>query len=559
MDPQPPFYPILLRIWMRIFGTQEAALRALSLLAGLLTIPVIYITGKTLINKNAGIYAAALLTYSPLHIWYAQEARGYTLATLLTLSAFYFFYMAQKYSLRKSWSLFILLMTMAIFTNYFSILLIVAGWIFVVFQRKNALITQWSAVTIILAVLFSTWIPVLARQIPFVQKYFSWVPKPEFFSLVTTIKEFSLGYITLSPLVFFLNLLFFTSICLLGILRLKRETSFILLIFFLLPISITYLIGQRNPVYITRQLMIFSPFYYLLVAAGIDCLKFALLRFLVLLCLILYVSTSLLNYYRDVPGGGLIKKPFKPALFFIEKNWQKHDVAVHAHPSTRAPFRFYRERFHLNQTPFNIRHHERIWLISSSWLRNGDLNPDVLLLNTRLSYYYDKIMTFYDQGIVVDLFVANKEKFRQAIEDKARIDVTGQDATHGLPETDGIKKTIVHAFAAFAAQDMDAAIKDVSSTFTDTSTGKTSDFIAFMQRNNEIADRFFSDNLIFYITGLTIHDLRINTTEASAKIILHVETWNTVALQWVKLKQEQSMWLTKEEGAWKIQRLHINP
>jgi len=80
----PPLYYSLLHIWL-LFGDSETALRLLSALAGIATIPLIYGLGRTIGGAKQGhwigLLASALFAISALHIMYAQEARPYALLT----------------------------------------------------------------------------------------------------------------------------------------------------------------------------------------------------------------------------------------------------------------------------------------------------------------------------------------------------------------------------------------------------------------------------------------------------------------------------------------------
>ncbi len=62
---------------MLFFGESEFVLRLLPALLGVLTIPVVYFIGKEFRDQNVGLIAAALLAFSPFHIYYSQEARAY--------------------------------------------------------------------------------------------------------------------------------------------------------------------------------------------------------------------------------------------------------------------------------------------------------------------------------------------------------------------------------------------------------------------------------------------------------------------------------------------------
>jgi len=82
-ETNPPLYYTLLKGWRFIFGDGEAALRSLSAFFGVATIPFIFLMGRMLGNRDTGWVsggiAAAIFALSPIHIYYAQEARAYTM------------------------------------------------------------------------------------------------------------------------------------------------------------------------------------------------------------------------------------------------------------------------------------------------------------------------------------------------------------------------------------------------------------------------------------------------------------------------------------------------
>jgi mannosyltransferase len=82
-DGSPPLYYFLLHFWIRAFGGSEAATHSLSLLFGLLTIPVGYWAGASLFGRRAGLMAATLFAFSAWLTEYAMETRMYELMGLL--------------------------------------------------------------------------------------------------------------------------------------------------------------------------------------------------------------------------------------------------------------------------------------------------------------------------------------------------------------------------------------------------------------------------------------------------------------------------------------------
>jgi uncharacterized membrane protein len=84
-----PLYFLMLRGWIGVAGQSEFALRFPSLVFGVLGIALIITLGTRLFNRAIGLIAGVLLTFSAYHVWYSQEAKMYTLTTLLALAAIY--------------------------------------------------------------------------------------------------------------------------------------------------------------------------------------------------------------------------------------------------------------------------------------------------------------------------------------------------------------------------------------------------------------------------------------------------------------------------------------
>ncbi len=86
-DGSPPLFYVLLHFWIRAFGAGEAATHTLSLLFGLLTVPVGMWAGWSLFGRRAGVIAAILFATNAWLTQYAQETRMYELMALLGLIA----------------------------------------------------------------------------------------------------------------------------------------------------------------------------------------------------------------------------------------------------------------------------------------------------------------------------------------------------------------------------------------------------------------------------------------------------------------------------------------
>ncbi len=128
-DIQPPLYYYLLHGWIGLFGDSEAAVRGLSALLGVLTVPLFYgLAWRLFGSRTAGLLAALLVAVSPPHVWYGQEARMYTLLTFLCLlSSYFLLLLVQRMPSHPRWSgdlllwlAFTLTNIAALYTHYFA-------------------------------------------------------------------------------------------------------------------------------------------------------------------------------------------------------------------------------------------------------------------------------------------------------------------------------------------------------------------------------------------------------------------------------------------------------
>ena len=84
-DGAPPLYYALLHGWMKLFGTSTFAVRSLSALPAVLSLPVILRLGRRVGGEAVGIAAVVLLAVSPFAVRYSVETRMYSLLLLLGL------------------------------------------------------------------------------------------------------------------------------------------------------------------------------------------------------------------------------------------------------------------------------------------------------------------------------------------------------------------------------------------------------------------------------------------------------------------------------------------
>ncbi|WP_292366634.1 MULTISPECIES: glycosyltransferase family 39 protein [unclassified Methanoculleus] len=106
---------------MLVFGESEFVLRFLPALLGVLTIPVVYLIGSEFRDRNVGLIAAALLAFSPFHIFYSQEARAYAPMLFFFSLALLFYVRAGKANETRSWVIFGVFSAVAFWMHFYAI------------------------------------------------------------------------------------------------------------------------------------------------------------------------------------------------------------------------------------------------------------------------------------------------------------------------------------------------------------------------------------------------------------------------------------------------------
>jgi mannosyltransferase len=168
-DGSPPLYYMLLHCWMSVFGSTETSTHALSLVFGLLTIPVGAWLATSLFGRWAGVIATVLFALNPFLTAYSQEARMYSLMALLGLLATAGFIYGFIYRRRRFLILFAVCQTLMLYTHAWGIFFgIGAALAFAVVWRasddRRALLIDGLATFGTAAILYLPWLPTLIYQ-----------------------------------------------------------------------------------------------------------------------------------------------------------------------------------------------------------------------------------------------------------------------------------------------------------------------------------------------------------------------------------------------------------
>jgi hypothetical protein len=166
-DGSPPLYYLALHVWMRIFGSGDAAVRALSGLFGVGTLAALPFAARAT-GARRGWAALVLAAVSPFAVRYATEARMYSLLMLLvTLGVIALARLLRSPSVASAAAVG-LVTGLALLTHYWSVFLagVVAVWLLAVWLRHRERAALWGLAAMAAGgLLFLPWAPVFVFQL----------------------------------------------------------------------------------------------------------------------------------------------------------------------------------------------------------------------------------------------------------------------------------------------------------------------------------------------------------------------------------------------------------
>ncbi|HEY63257.1 MAG TPA: hypothetical protein G4O02_01680 [Caldilineae bacterium] len=177
-DIHPPLYYALLHLWITLWGPGPISLRTMSVLFGVLTIPIAYIVGRELAGPRAGVWTAAIVALNPLHIYYSQEIRMYGLVAGLGLCSTCCAarilgrtHPGHTPPARGIWISYVLLTLAALYTQYYAAMLPIAFTLYALWRwrREPRRLAQWMGWQVLVALGYLPWVLYAApKLIPYV-------------------------------------------------------------------------------------------------------------------------------------------------------------------------------------------------------------------------------------------------------------------------------------------------------------------------------------------------------------------------------------------------------
>jgi len=204
-DVHPPLYYIVLEGWRAIAGDGPSVLRGMSVLAGLLVVPLAFGLVREAARldiaedrRTAALLAAAMIAIHATQVLQSRNARMYALGTLLAAGSAWLILRANRATVRTWawWALWGLAAAAAVATHYYLAFTVAAqaAWALGAARTRRRLQELLLAGLVALAV-FAPWAPVLWRQARQVRAAY-WIPPAGLTSLAEGIARWGTGFET---------------------------------------------------------------------------------------------------------------------------------------------------------------------------------------------------------------------------------------------------------------------------------------------------------------------------------------------------------------------------
>jgi len=350
-DIHPLLYYATLNAWMTVVGQSAIMLRLWSVILGLGTIGFVYLIGKDLFDKRAGLASALVVAVAPFHVQYSQEIRMYSLLGFLLMSATWCFLQARQSNSKRWWVAFGVLAGLAMHTQQLAAFYLVAiGLVPFIARRRSDIIGVILGAGIAFVV-YLPWLINIPGQLQKVNSYY-WIAPPDGLKLIVTLRSFlsvQLDLPTLASMITFVGAIFLFIFLIIQLViylrkpRRKTETDkysiYFVMWLFAMPIVLMWLVSQVQAVYLERALLPSALMLY--IALGWLFTRSGLPKFIAGVLILVGLILSSWGLYYQYTWATFPNSPFEQAVDFIATNENESDVVVHMNKLSALPMIYY--------------------------------------------------------------------------------------------------------------------------------------------------------------------------------------------------------------------------
>lgn len=340
------FYYFILYFWIKL-GDSELIVRTLSALFGLASIPFVYVLSKNFFTKFEARLTTFLVACNFFFIFYAQQARGYSLLFLLLCINAYLLFKITKNNKIIYLIFYILSSVLVIYTHLYGALVIFAEQFSLIFLSTRKKL--YPILFIPNIIIFLLLLPLFLSP-SFHGSQINWLPKPKITNIlgifVLLSGDFLPLVITFIPL--FLYGLFIVYKCKKQVLKnFHKYWEYIFLVSWLvIPIIISFLISVFfKPIYQSVYFIICLFPFLLLISRIIHFIKYKKVKILLIFLIFFFSFVRLYGWYTQ---NNLLKsvisnntEDWKGATSYVIDNSIAGDSVIFYPYIAKQPFYFY--------------------------------------------------------------------------------------------------------------------------------------------------------------------------------------------------------------------------
>lgn len=277
VDAHPPLYFAITRLSFLALGKSEAALRLPSAVFGTLTIILAYGMIRQMLGGRAAFWTSLLWAVLPFHVYYAHEARMYSLLPLEAVLSLQLWERALERDGLREWAAFVSVSVTGLYTHYWFAFFVLSEGLgfFVVALRRRERIVRGAVAFVLAGFAFIPCFTLLSNQVYRAQIEQNRLP---FFTHARLVaKAFSGTYvgqpirILVKPWVVRGAFAAWSSLLILGYAAWpdKKRITRLVLVGFLLPMSFAWIAAQTlRPDYNSRYFALLLPVVFFVIAGA---------------------------------------------------------------------------------------------------------------------------------------------------------------------------------------------------------------------------------------------------------------------------------------------------
>ena len=123
---QHTFFSVLAHLSIGIFGEHAWSLRLPAMLIGTATVPMLYVFAREFVDRTEALLATTLLAVAYHHVWFSQNARGYSALAFLALLASWLLLRGLRDARRVDWLWYAVAAALGVYTHLTMVFLVIS-------------------------------------------------------------------------------------------------------------------------------------------------------------------------------------------------------------------------------------------------------------------------------------------------------------------------------------------------------------------------------------------------------------------------------------------------